>query len=99
MTYLYSACSKIWDFKLDLNRRFSFCQFSCKRKNLSNLANIYIFDYFVKKKDHFQGPPKQCKNKPDTLGKLKCALIKYSLPPGNDLMVQIMADCSGAYLQ
>ena len=34
-----------------------------------------------------------------TLGKPKCALIKYSFPPGNDFIDQITADCSGAHLQ
>lgn len=32
-----------------------------------------------------------------TLGSPKCARIKYSLPPGNDLIVQVIAFCSGAY--
>ena len=34
-----------------------------------------------------------------TLGSPKWALIKYSFPPGKDLIDQITADCSGAYLQ
>ena len=36
---------------------------------------------------------------PITLGKPKCALIRYSFPPGKDLIDHITADCSGAYLQ
>ena len=36
---------------------------------------------------------------PITLGRLKCALIKYSFPPGKDLIVQITEFESGAYLQ
>src|SRR5437016_1202647 len=35
---------------------------------------------------------------PSTDGRPKWALIRYSFPPGNDLMVQIIALCSGAYL-
>ncbi|KAK1134617.1 hypothetical protein K0M31_007399 [Melipona bicolor] len=33
-----------------------------------------------------------------TDGRPKCALIKYSFPPGNDLMNQVIALCSGEYL-
>ena len=36
---------------------------------------------------------------PTTLGRPKCAFMRYSFPPGKDLMVQITAFCSGAYLQ
>merc|ERR1740137_1128 len=39
------------------------------------------------------------KSSDSTLGNPKCARIKYSFPPGNDLMVHLMHCVSGSYLQ